>query len=507
MTWHNDPTRNRAFTQGETAKIRWEALPYTQGEGIDVGCGAHKLWPETIGINATAARGVNLKGDATQLKLIADASLDYVFSSHCLEDIEDTAAALAEWWRVLKVGGHLALYLPHADFYPNIGEPDGNPAHKHDFLPEDIVRVMQQIAPDWALLENQERSDGDEYSFFQVYRKRAQGKGQGALLQETDPAKRCIVMRYGGFGDVLVAQATFPQLKAQGYHLTVYTGPKGEEVLRHDPHIDRIVSHDITLATQGQMRDLTDYLRTRCAKLVNFSETFENLLLASPRRNNFWWPHQMRHHYMNGNYQEAARLSAGVADVAPQRFYETPAEREAARQWRADKPVLVAVAATGSGVNKIWPHLFEYVGRLAMRHDHVHVAVLGGLHGAQVLEHERIHPISEKWTIRQALALAQAADLVIGPETGILNAVAHEQIPKIVLLSHSSVENLTKHWVNTHALIGQVSCYPCHRLHADWAGCNKDPETQFAACASAIEPMTAIELTERLLHLQVPATA
>jgi ADP-heptose:LPS heptosyltransferase len=53
------------------------------------------------------------------------------------------------------------------------------------------------------------------------------------------------VLRYGGYGDVLVAGSTFPHLKAEGWHLTVYTGDKGREVLRHDPHVDRVVSHDV----------------------------------------------------------------------------------------------------------------------------------------------------------------------------------------------------------------------------------------------------------------------
>lgn len=505
MTWSPDPARNRAYTQGEVGKIRWEVLPWTQGTGLDLGCGDIKLWPSSMGIDNGPGRAKNLSGDVSKLQLIASEGVDYVFSSHCLEDLDDTAATLAEWWRVLKVGGHLVLYLPHAEFYPRIGTPGANNNHKHDFLPEDIVRHMQAVAPDWVLRDNQERNTGDEYSFLQVYTKRAPGLGQGAALEVTDPDKRCIAMRYGGFGDMLVSSSTFPQLKAQGWHLTVYTGDKGDDVIRHDPNVDRVVSHDIMTMKAGELRELCNYLRTRCAKFVNFSETFEGLLLASPSRPSFWWPQSMRHRYMNGNYLEAAHAAAEVPFVPRQAFYPTAAERTEAAEWRqttCGTAKLVVVAATGSGVNKIWPHLFEYVGRLAKGHPDVHVAVMGGLYGAELLEHERIHSISERWSIRRALALALQADLVIGPETGILNAVAHEAMPKIVLLSHSSPQNLTENWVNTTVLAGDVPCYPCHRLHADWSGCNKDPETQFAACASAIQPMDALRLTEHLIGLQ-----
>ena len=56
---------------------------------------------------------------------------------------EHTQAVLREWWRVIRPGGHLVLYLPHKAHYPNIGQPGANPAHKHDFLPEDIVKAME----------------------------------------------------------------------------------------------------------------------------------------------------------------------------------------------------------------------------------------------------------------------------------------------------------------------------------------------------------------------------
>ncbi len=64
----------------------------------------------------------------------------------------------------------------------------------------------------------------------------------------------------------------------------------------------------------------------------------------------------------------------------------------------------------------------------------------------------RIVKKSGKYTIRESMALAEVSDVVVGAETGMLNSVAHRSMPKIVLLSHSSANNLTKHWVNTAAI-------------------------------------------------------
>jgi ubiquinone/menaquinone biosynthesis C-methylase UbiE len=53
--------------------------------------------------------------------------MDFVYSAHLLEHVQDFESALREWWRVIKPGGYLVLYLPHKKFYPNIGVPGSNP--------------------------------------------------------------------------------------------------------------------------------------------------------------------------------------------------------------------------------------------------------------------------------------------------------------------------------------------------------------------------------------------
>ena len=76
-------------------------------------------------------------------------------------------------------------------------------------------------------------------------------------------------------------------------------------------------------------------------------------------------------------------------------------------------------------------------------------------------------------------------------------------MPKVVLHSHASVENIAKHWVNTvslHADPNNVPCWPCHRLHDTVDTCipNKDMGGA-AACISDISVETILENAERLL--------
>lgn len=169
MVWRPD-----APAGNEARKIAPFIAPYTRGRGLDVGCGNDKAYPHFIGVDNGGVfgrgQGESISSDIRDLSMFASGSMDFVFSSHALEDLEDTVGALTEWWRVIRPGGHLVLYLPHKSFYPNIGQPGGNPHHKHDFLPQDIIAAMKEVGS-WEMLENEERHRDNEYSFFQVFRK------------------------------------------------------------------------------------------------------------------------------------------------------------------------------------------------------------------------------------------------------------------------------------------------------------------------------------------------
>jgi hypothetical protein len=170
-------------------------------------------------------------------------SQDFIFSSHLLEHIKDHEKALREWWRVLRPGGHLCLYLPHKDFYPNIGTDGANPDHVHDFHPDDIIAAMKKIGG-WDLVENQERNGGNEYSFFQVYKKYADIKMHRFSYKEPKPEKTCAIVRYGAWGDVIQMTSVLPALKAEGYHITLYTVPRAWEAVKHEPLIDKVILQD-----------------------------------------------------------------------------------------------------------------------------------------------------------------------------------------------------------------------------------------------------------------------
>jgi predicted SAM-dependent methyltransferase len=169
MTWNiNDSCGH------ESSKIAPLCVPYLQGHFLDLGCGDAPVWPSGIGVDnyATLSGTTGIKADISKLSMFADESMDGVFSSHALEDFERSKVpdVLKEWWRVVRVGGHLVLYLPHRDHYPHIGEEGCNKAHKWEPHPDIIIDIMKMIGS-WTLLENEVRTQANEYSFFQVFQK------------------------------------------------------------------------------------------------------------------------------------------------------------------------------------------------------------------------------------------------------------------------------------------------------------------------------------------------
>lgn len=495
---------------GESLKCRWDVVPYIRGKGIDIGCGPSKVLPHAIGIDSlkdTELFGVEMKPDLVcedACKLaIPDADLDFVFSSHLLEHIEDPGAALREWWRTLKVGGYLVLYLPHRDLYPNIGQPGANPDHKHDFDNKAIEALMEEFA--WYSLQvNEIRGEGTEYSFLQVYRKEPYGVMNGLAYSNPRPQKSVCVVRYaGGIGDMIQASGILPELKRQGYHVTLMTTPRGQDLLREDPHVDDWVIQDNDQVPNHLLSEYWAVWEKKFDRFINLCESVEGTLLTIPGRAAHKWPDNLRRSMLNQNYGEFVARIADVPYRSEARFYPTGAEKAEADRYvhnlRRGKPVFpVLWALAGSSLHKAYPHMDDVIANVLAAMPEVDVVFVGD-HVCQILEagwedNPRVHRRSGKTTIRQDLALAQRVQCVVGPETGVLNAVAFEPMAKVVMLSHSSRENLTRDWVNTASMAPvETKCWPCHRLHYGWDHCHEDKATGTALCQVNISPRMAFD--------------
>ncbi len=504
MTWTAEGPQGN-----EAAKIKHLIVPYTRGRVLDLGCGPFKCWPHFTGVdNGHHARefGWQYKPDivvedCARLEVFRDESMDAVFSSHLLEHIEDYRAALREWWSLIKPGGHLVLYLPHKDFYPNIGQPGANPDHKHDFDPEDIVQAMKDIGPRWDLVLSETRDGEDEYSFLQVYRK-GETDECGHTLPPLIQKQTALVCRFGGFGDLLMASSVLPGLKRQRYHVTFMTTPKGQDLLREDPHIDAWWVQDEDQVPNAELPAYWEAVSSRFDRFINLSESVEGTLLAVPGRANHAWPDEVRRRRLGTvNYLDFIHDLAEVPRGPALRFYATEAERAWTRTFRAElgeDSFVVVWSLAGSSLHKAYPWTDNVVARLMLECPRVKVVFVGDV-ACQILEmgweqEPRVICRSGVWSIRESLTFIGQADCVVGPETGVLNAAGPLDVAKVIMLSHSSRENLTRDWKRTTVLTPQgLPCHPCHRLHYGDRYCHVEPESRAALCAIGIDPRRVFE--------------
>ena len=147
--------RPAAAYASETSKCRARLLPFCSGYGVDLGFGGDPVSPQAIRVDSprpyadTGAHSVQLGGDATKLHWFRDGVLDYIYSSHLLEDFPDTETVLREWLRVLKPGGNLIIFCPDEQIYREHCQRTGqmyNENHKHaDFSLQKIKATLQKI--------------------------------------------------------------------------------------------------------------------------------------------------------------------------------------------------------------------------------------------------------------------------------------------------------------------------------------------------------------------------
>lgn len=342
----------------------------------------------------------------------------------------------------------------------------------------------------------------------------------------------CIV-RLGGIGDNLIAASTLRPLKKMGYMIEVITREPQSVVFENSPYIDKLtIKSDRELPQDGPINWQKYWWSRSCefAKFVNLSHSVEVLMARFQAETAFWWSPEFRRKMCGHSYLEAAHDVVGVPHEFGPLFFPTSEEIEDIADFKKrnglDKKPLIGWVVSGTRIDKMYPFgglamariISELGVNIIMLSSPSSVRPIDAQHAEQVLNHVKVTNSSEKglyeardvpgahsWSIRRMLTLAMGCDLVIGPDSGIMWGVAMEERPKIVLHSHASVDNITKHWKNTislHADQKKVPCWPCHLLHdtADTcmemqlrAGLKPSTEDIGSACIRSIDVQTLIK--------------
>jgi ADP-heptose:LPS heptosyltransferase len=328
--------------------------------------------------------------------------------------------------------------------------------------------------------------------------------------------KSVCVVRYGGMGDMIQVSSLFPLFKKEGYRVCVNVSEQGKDILETDPNVDELLVQKTDQIPNDRLTLYWKKLEQCFDKFVQLSESIEKGLLLSPERletirgekvvvkgsPDYSLSKEEIHEKYNVNYMERTHDIAGLPYKFLPKFYPTEAEKKYARRKRKriKSKNVILWALSGSSVHKVYPWTDAVISRLLMDKKDASIVTVGdGL--CELLEvgwekEKRVITRSGKWSVRETLAFLDVCDVVVGPETGVLNAASTLPCHKTVMLSHSSHENLSKHWKNTTALGPDDYpdyCFPCHKMHYGFSTCNRDKETGGAMCAAKIKPQNVVE--------------
>ena len=143
---------------------------YLSGENIlEIGHRGSGIWETELGI-VPNAKGIDLGYpgyDGIHLPF-DDKTQDAVYSSHCLEHIEDFPMALHEWFRVLKPGGFLIIVVPHYQLYEKTFFLPSrfNDDHKRLYHAGTLLNEIHNSLPlgEWRLRHCQDNDLGFDYT-------------------------------------------------------------------------------------------------------------------------------------------------------------------------------------------------------------------------------------------------------------------------------------------------------------------------------------------------------
>jgi predicted SAM-dependent methyltransferase len=140
---------NNAKREFEKYMKKWTIRDNRFTNGLDVGCGTCRIDDMIPSIDQQGDYRYahsQFVWNCINLDLFNDNVLDFIFSSHCLEDFEDIGGVFHNWWRKLKPNGLMLLLLPDMEGgrYPKV-EQGGNPSHRVNTGKNFILTMLETL--------------------------------------------------------------------------------------------------------------------------------------------------------------------------------------------------------------------------------------------------------------------------------------------------------------------------------------------------------------------------
>lgn len=296
--------------------------------------------------------------------------------------------------------------------------------------------------------------------------------------------KHATIIRLGAIGDAVWTLPVIRELHTEGYAINVHCKRVAASVYKNNPRIKNLFTYpnesgtkvDIRVPNGSRVIDLdktiegkylTDSLPVGCsAHILRYELGCSQCQSNKIRRK------------VNINYAEEQLAVAGFVGRSPStlgEIYVTLEDLEdvadVLKNWENKYVILWSLADV---YHKQYLDWFTLMSEFCTSNPDVVVYTMGSTACAQ-FEQEGANIHAGHWTLSQSITLISQADLVIGGETGPMNIASCFDVAKLLFLSHSSRDNISKHWTNTLNLLPTSECHPCYQLHRKLDSCPTKP--------------------------------
>ncbi len=358
---------------------------------------------------------------------------------------------------------------------------------------------------------------------------------------------KTLIIRLGAIGDLIFIPPVLKALKEGGDQVGLVCKPHGRAVFYGSGLMDRlhVWSQEDEAEASGKSggEDIFESIRAIAHKkygsgydrILSLDNIIENHYLWPTRRTavvgrsqNGTWVCQREDHspwergerpFRYDNYYEVMLTAAGLgAPSRPEPVWRVlPRERSWAAKFRRKnglvKRRLAVFQLTGSGPTKAWPY-WPHLARALLRAAPDLRIVTLGVQADQLLEWDwadldpRIVPLASRQTVvgggyknswnrlRREVALIEAADLFVGPDSSTLHCAGGMDTPKVGLMTICHSKNLLTHYRNCVGIQSRAPCSPCGKLTVN---CKRGALTGAILCMEMIEPGLVLKASLKAL--------
>lgn len=322
---------------------------------------------------------------------------------------------------------------------------------------------------------------------------------------------KLLLIAYRAFGDWLYTVPLLPYL-FERYEVYLETNIKCFQLVHNDPRFKWVSVFGYEAFAQSEWETIFPKRweavkeAVKPDRVLNLNGTLEVTCIAERWQKEFSLPIPERQQLFGKTaFIDAVFERAEIPvpeNLKLDELYYDETELAWGERWKKshEKDFVVIIPIAGSTSQKVFHNWLDVANGILERYENAVVYASGDeVCGKLVPQHPRIRNMCGNNPIKQSFLMAKYADMVIGPETGMLVAAGMWGTPKIMLGTTSSLYQMTKYHKNDFSLQAPIYCSPCHRAIYCESDCHemrgdREKQTLYPACSKTFSTEKILEI-------------